>query len=45
LNLFEWFSDDYVITDQKLPNKTRRALIALGAVFLVSAHAPIRRNR
>jgi hypothetical protein len=45
LNLFEGFADDYVMTDQNVPIKTRRALIALGAVFLVSAPAPIRRNR
>ena len=45
LNLFEGFADDYVMTNQTVPIKTRRALIALGAVFLVSAPAPIRRNR
>ena len=45
LNLFEGFADDYVMTNQNVPIKTRRALIALGAVFLVSAPAPIRRNR
>jgi hypothetical protein len=43
LNLFEGFADDYVMTNQTVPIKTRRALIALGAVFLVSAPAPIRR--
>ena len=45
LNMFEGFADDYVMTNQNVPIKTRRALIALGAVFLVSAPAPIRRNR
>jgi len=45
LNLFEGFADDYVMTNQTVPIKTRRALIALSAVFLVSAPAPIRRNR
>ena len=45
LNLFEGFADDYVMTNQNVPIKTRRALIALSAVFLVSAPAPIRRNR
>ena len=45
LNLFEGFADDYTMTNQTVPIKTRRALIALGAVFLVSAPAPIRRNR
>ena len=44
LNLFEGFADDYTMTNQTVPIKTRRALIALGAVFLVSAPAPIRRN-
>jgi len=45
LNLFQGFADDYVMTNQTVPIKTRRALIALGAVFLVSAPAPNRRNR
>ena len=44
LNLFEGFADDYTMTNQTVPIKTRRALIALSAVFLVSAPAPIRRN-
>jgi hypothetical protein len=44
LNLFQGFADDYVMTNQTVPIKTRRALIALSAVFLVSAPAPIRRN-
>ena len=45
LNLFQGFADDYVMTNQTVPIKTRRALIALSAVFLVSAPAPIRRNK
>ena len=45
LNVFQGFADDYVMLNQTVPIKTRRALIALGAVFLVSAPAPIRRNR
>lgn len=45
LNLFEGFADDYTMTNQTVPIKTRRALIALSAVFLVTAPAPIRRNR
>ena len=44
LNLFEGFADDYVMTNQTVPIKTRRALIALGAVFLVSAPATNRRK-
>jgi len=44
LNMFEGFADDYVMTNQTVPIKTRRALIALSAVFLVTAPAPIRRN-
>lgn len=44
LNLFQGFADDYVMTNQTVPIKTRRALIALGAVFLVSAPASKRRN-
>ena len=44
LNLFEGFADDYVMTNQTVPIKTRRALIALSAVFLVAAPAPNRRN-
>jgi hypothetical protein len=43
LNLFEGFADDYVMTNQTVPIKTRRALIALSAVFLVTAPAPTRR--
>lgn len=44
LNLFEGFADDYTMTNQTVPIKTRRALIALSAVFLVAAPAPNRRN-
>ena len=44
LNLFQGFADDYVMTNQTVPIKTRRALIALGAVFLVSAPATNRRK-
>jgi len=43
LNLFQGFADDYVMTGQQVPIKTRRALIALTAVFLVTAPAPSRR--
>jgi len=43
LNMFEGFADDYVMTGQQVPIKTRRALIALTAVFLVTAPAPSRR--
>ena len=43
LNMFEGFADEYVITGQQVPIKTRRALIALTAVFLVTAPAPSRR--
>ena len=45
LNVFQGFADDYVMLNQTVPIKTRRALIALGAVFLVAAPAPTRRNR
>ena len=45
LNVFQGFADNYVMLNQTVPIKTRRALIALGAVFLVSAPAPTRRNR
>jgi len=45
LNMFEGFADEYVMTNQTVPIKTRRALIALSAVFLVSAPAPTRRIR
>ena len=43
LNMFEGFADEYVMTGQQVPIKTRRALIALTAVFLVTAPAPSRR--
>jgi hypothetical protein len=43
LNMFQGFADDYVMTGQQVPIKTRRALIALTAVFLVTAPAPSRR--
>ena len=43
LNMFEGFADDYVMTGQQVPIKTRRALIALSAVFLTVAPAPSRR--
>ena len=45
LNLFQGFADDYVMTGQQVPIKTRRALIALTAVFLTVAPAPSRRNK
>jgi hypothetical protein len=44
LNLFQGFADNYVMTGQQVPIKTRRALIALSAVFLVTAPAPSRRK-
>jgi hypothetical protein len=44
LNMFQGFADDYVMTGQQVPIKTRRALIALTAVFLVTAPAPSRRK-
>lgn len=43
LNLFQGFADNYVMTGQQVPIKTRRALIALSAVFLTVAPAPSRR--
>ena len=43
LNLFQGFADNYVMTGQQVPIKTRRALIALTAVFLTVAPAPSRR--
>jgi len=46
LNLFQGFADNYVMTGQQVPIKTRRALIALTAVFLTVAPAPSsRRNK
>jgi hypothetical protein len=44
LNMFQGFADDYVMTGQQVPIKTRRALIALTAVFLTVAPAPSRRK-
>ena len=45
LNMFQGFADNYVMTGQQVPIKTRRALIALTAVFLTVAPAPSRRNK
>jgi hypothetical protein len=43
LNIFEGFADTYVPLNSTVPVGTRRALIALGAVFLTVAPAPSRR--
>ena len=43
LNIFQGFADNYVPLNSTVPVSTRRALIALGAVFLTVAPAPIRR--
>jgi hypothetical protein len=43
LNIFQGFADTYVPLNSTVPVKTRRALIALGAVFLTVAPAPGRR--
>ena len=43
LNIFEGFADTYVPLNSTVPVKTRRALIALSAVFLTVAPAPSRR--
>jgi len=43
LNIFEGFADTYVPLNSTVPVKTRRALIALSAVFLTVAPAPARR--
>jgi hypothetical protein len=43
LNIFQGFADTYVPLNSTVPVKTRRALIALGAVFLTVAPAPARR--
>jgi len=43
LNIFQGFADNYVPLNSTVPVKTRRALIALTAVFLVTAPAPSRR--
>ena len=45
LNIFQGFADSYVPLNSTVPVKTRRALIALGAVFLTVAPAPARRIR
>ena len=45
LNIFQGFADTYVPLNSTVPVKTRRALIALGAVFLTVAPAPTRRIR
>ena len=45
LNIFQGFADTYVPLNSTVPVKTRRALIALGAVFLTVAPAPARRIR
>jgi hypothetical protein len=45
LNIFQGFADNYVPLNSTVPVKTRRALIALGAVFLTVAPAPARRIR
>ena len=43
LNIFQGFADTYVPVNSTVPVKTRRALIAVGAVFLTLAPAPARR--
>jgi len=43
LNIFQGFADTYVPLNSTVPVGTRRALIALGAVFLTVAPAPSRR--
>ena len=45
LNIFQGFADTYVPLNSNVPVSTRRALIALGAVFLTVAPAPARRIR
>ena len=45
LNIFQGFADNYVPLNSTVPVSTRRALIALGAVFLTVAPAPARRIR
>jgi hypothetical protein len=45
LNIFQGFADTYIPLNSTVPVKTRRALIALGAVFLTLAPAPSRRNK
>ena len=43
LNIFQGFADTYVPLNSTVPVGTRRALIAVGAVFLTVAPAPSRR--
>jgi len=45
LNIFQGFADNYVPLNSTVPVGTRRALIAVGAVFLTVAPAPARRIR
>ena len=45
LNIFQGFADTYVPLNSTVPVSTRRALIAVGAVFLTLAPAPARRIR
>ena len=45
LNIFQGFADTYVPLNSTVPVSTRRALIAVGAVFLTVAPAPARRIR
>jgi hypothetical protein len=45
LNIFQGFADTYVPLNSTVPVGTRRALIAVGAVFLTLAPAPARRIR
>jgi glycyl-tRNA synthetase beta subunit len=45
LNIFQGFADNYVPLNSTVPVSTRRALIAVGAVFLTLAPAPARRIR
>ena len=45
LNIFQGFADTYVPLNSTVPVSTRRALIAVSAVFLTVAPAPARRIR
>jgi glycyl-tRNA synthetase beta subunit len=45
LNIFQGFADNYVPLNSTVPVSTRRALIAVSAVFLTVAPAPTRRIR
>jgi len=45
LNIFQGFADNYVPLNSNVPVSTRRALIAVSAVFLTVAPAPARRIR